>query len=74
MPQKHPIRYTGPSKPRQCGGKNCYTTRHDAEMVRDEKSITDPDIELAIYHCLECNTYHLTRRQSDTVYYDHGSR
>ncbi|MBP7760417.1 hypothetical protein KA093_01330 [Candidatus Saccharibacteria bacterium] len=66
MPQKHKIRYTGPSKPRQCGGKNCYPTRHDAEMVRDEKAIIDPELQLDIYHCLDCATWHLTRRDKPT--------
>ena len=66
MPQKHKVRHAGPSKPRQCGGKNCYLTKRDAELVRDEKTIIDPELELAIYHWIDCGSYHLTRVKHET--------
>lgn len=62
MPQKHPIRHTGRSKPQQCSGKNCYMTRDDAELVRREQELLTPHLSLAIYHCMTCRSYHLTRR------------
>lgn len=46
--------------PRKCGGKFCYETRFDAEQVVAEKAITDPEVELAIYRCMSCGTWHLT--------------
>lgn len=50
--------------PKTCGGKHCYRTRHDAEMVVEEKKIMQPELELTVYRCLSCGTYHLTRRTS----------
>ncbi|MFZ2494159.1 MAG: hypothetical protein WAW60_00085 [Candidatus Saccharimonadales bacterium] len=61
MPQKHKIRHAGPNKPQLCGGKHCYTTKRDAEMVIAEKEIIQPELQLTIYHCIQCGTYHLTR-------------
>jgi uncharacterized Zn finger protein len=47
--------------PKTCGGKHCYQTRHDAELVVLEKEILQPELKLAMYHCHSCGTYHLTR-------------
>lgn len=47
--------------PRTCGGKHCYKTQRDAEAVVEEKSILQPELELAIYRCLSCGEFHLTR-------------
>jgi len=52
--------------PKTCGGKYCYTTRQAAELVVEEKSITDPELELSIYHCVSCRQFHLTRVKTDT--------
>lgn len=49
------------SPPKMCGGKRCYRTHRDAEMVVEEKEILQPELELSIYHCLSCKQYHLTR-------------
>ncbi len=51
--------------PKLCGGKHCYATRHDAEQVVEEKSITDPELELSVYRCLTCRQFHLTRTKTD---------
>ncbi|MFZ1812717.1 MAG: hypothetical protein WAU02_04375 [Candidatus Saccharimonadales bacterium] len=67
MPQKHKVRLSGPSKPQLCGGKRSYGSRHEAETVKAEQEIIDPELTLSIYHCLDCHAWHLTRRRSDTV-------
>ena len=61
MPQKHKLRHTGPSKPQLCGGKRCYKTRTDADIVKTEQEIINPELTLNIYHCTMCGNYHLTR-------------
>ncbi|NCU40907.1 hypothetical protein EOL73_04085 [Candidatus Saccharibacteria bacterium] len=47
--------------PRTCGGKFCYRNRQEAEAVIKEKSILQPELELSIYRCLSCGSFHLTR-------------
>lgn len=51
------------NSPKTCGGKHFYATRHDAELVVEEKAILQPELELTIYHCTSCGKYHLTRRK-----------
>lgn len=62
---KHKIRHTGPAQPRTCGGKRCYGTKHEAELVKSEQEIINPELELSIYKCISCGSYHLTRRKND---------
>ena len=52
------------SSPKTCGGKRCYATQHDAEMVVEEKAVIQPELELSVYRCLSCGEYHLTRSNS----------
>ncbi len=47
--------------PLLCSGKRRYRTRHEAEMVVDEKTVLQPELELNIYRCLSCGDFHLTR-------------
>ncbi|TAH31892.1 hypothetical protein EYC58_04410 [Candidatus Saccharibacteria bacterium] len=63
---KHKIRQTGPTTPRTCGGKRCYTTKQEAKHVKSEQEIINPELELSIYRCLTCSSYHLTRRKTPT--------
>lgn len=53
------------NSPKLCGGKRCYTTRHDAEAVAEEKQIMQPELELSVYKCLSCGQFHLTRRRPE---------
>ena len=62
---EHQARLTGPSQPQLCRGKRCYTTRQEAETVKTEQEIIDPELTLSIYQCLGCGTYHLTRLRID---------
>lgn len=62
MPQKHKIRYTGSNTPQSCGGKRCYRSRQETELVKTEQEIINPDLTLAIYHCVQCGQWHLTRQ------------
>jgi len=48
-------------KPRTCGGKNCYSSKHEAETVKAEQEIMKPELELSVYHCHLCGQWHLTR-------------
>lgn len=49
--------------PKKCGGKYCYPTKLDAELVVEEKSITNPEVDLDIYHCHSCHSWHLTSKK-----------
>lgn len=62
---KHKIRHTGPATPRLCGGKRCYPSKHEAELVKSEQEIITPGLELSIYRCISCGSYHLTRRKRE---------
>lgn len=61
---KHKIRHAGSTTPRLCGGKRCYPSKHEAEIVKAEQEIINPDLTLSTYTCPECGQWHLTRSQS----------
>lgn len=52
---------------KKCGGKYCYATKLDAEMVVEEKTIMQPELELSVYKCSNCGSYHLTRNKPATL-------
>lgn len=61
---KHKIRHAGPAKPQLCGGKRCYSTKQEAEQVKSEQEIINPELKLSVYKCITCGSYHLTRHKS----------
>ena len=61
MPQKHKIRHAGSQTPQLCGGKRRYTSKQEAVLVKEEQEILTPGLELSIYRCIQCGSYHLTR-------------
>ena len=62
------------NSPKTCGGKRCYATRHDAEMVVEEKTIMQPELKLSVYRCLSCGEYHLTRNSNRAHDIFHGQQ
>jgi hypothetical protein len=52
-----------PPKRAKCGGKNCYPTRHEAELVAREQEALNfqDDLKLKVYRCIDCGAWHLTR-------------
>lgn len=48
-------------QPRLCGGKRQYAHKHEAEQVKTEQEIINPELELSIYKCMTCGAWHLTR-------------
>lgn len=47
--------------PKKCGGKYRYDTRRQAELVIEEKTIIEPELNLETYRCNQCRSWHLTR-------------
>jgi hypothetical protein len=56
-----------PAVPKQCGGKNVYRSRVEAETVAREQellsSLREPDVRLDVYHCALCGGWHLTSKR-----------
>ena len=52
-----------PKTPDKCGGKNCYESQTEAEIVAREQEILNMqnDLELKVYRCIICGQLHLTR-------------
>jgi hypothetical protein len=50
--------------PRKCGGKMCYPSKHQAEVVKMEQELRN-HVELSIYRCIDCGNWHLTRSKND---------
>lgn len=50
-------------QPRQkCGNKNCYASRHEAELIKEQQELLHRDLELDIYRCISCQSWHLTQK------------
>jgi hypothetical protein len=50
----------------KCGGKNCYNSRQEAEIVAHEQELLDVsgETKIAVYQCQFCGKWHLTSRAS----------
>lgn len=62
MAQKHKIRHGGSQTPQLCGGKRCYISKQEAEIVKTEQELLTTDLTLDVYHCTACGKWHLTRQ------------
>ena len=52
-----------PQDRQKCGGKNCYTSKHEVELVKEQQELLHRDLILAIYRCVSCRSWHLTQKQ-----------
>lgn len=52
-----------PAKTKKCGGKNCYSSRKEAEDVRIEQELRDlrGELRIKVYRCAYCSKFHLTQ-------------
>lgn len=49
-------------KAETCSGKRCYSSKQQAETVKQEQELLQPGLELGIYRCQSgCSQWHLTR-------------
>lgn len=52
-----------PAKPVMCQGKRRYSSKREAEQVREEQELMTRDLELKVYPCSAgCGGWHLTRK------------
>ena len=65
MARVRKVSYKDFPAPKLCGGKRCYSSKREAEHVREEQELLTHDLELSIYRCIQCGTWHLTRNKND---------
>lgn len=53
--------------PQMCGEKRRYASQAEAQKVAEEQQLLHPGLKLAIYKCISCGGWHLTRHQPGVV-------
>lgn len=65
MPRRHTppkvSRYRPSSGVATCESKRRFPTEEQAEQAAETQMLTDMRLELKVYHCPHCHTWHLTR-------------
>lgn len=55
-------RYRPSSGVATCESKRRFPTEKQAEQAAEVQMLTDMRLELSVYHCPHCHTWHLTRQ------------
>ncbi len=54
-----------PDSPKYCGDKRAYASRQQAEAVKADQEIINTNLRLAVYRCINCGQWHLTRTKEN---------